>query len=53
MTKIMISPSILSGDFAKMGETVAKTCEWGARFNSRGCNGWCVCAKHNFWYANG
>lgn len=30
MTKIMISPSILSGDFAKMGETVAKTCEWGA-----------------------
>lgn len=30
MTKILVSPSILSGDFANMGETVKKTCEWGA-----------------------
>ncbi len=26
----MVSPSILSGDFANMGESVKKACEWGA-----------------------
>ncbi len=30
MTKYMVSPSILSGDFANMGESVKKACEWGA-----------------------
>lgn len=30
MTKNMVSPSILSGDFANMGESVQKACKWGA-----------------------
>lgn len=30
MTKFMVSPSILSGDFANMGESVKKACDWGA-----------------------
>lgn len=30
MTKYMVSPSILSGDFANMGLSVKKACEWGA-----------------------
>ena len=30
MTEYMVSPSILSGDFANMGESVKKACEWGA-----------------------
>lgn len=32
MNKIKIAPSILSGDFAKMGETVADTNKWGADY---------------------
>ncbi|MDE6967449.1 MAG: ribulose-phosphate 3-epimerase [Clostridia bacterium] len=30
MTKYMVAPSILSGDFANMGDSVRKACEWGA-----------------------
>lgn len=30
MTKYMVSPSILSGDFAVMGDSVKKACDWGA-----------------------
>ena len=30
MSKCMVAPSILSGDFAKMGETVANVQKWGA-----------------------
>lgn len=30
MNKILIAPSILSGDFASMGDSVRQTCEWGA-----------------------
>lgn len=30
MNKILIAPSILSGDFANMGASVANACKWGA-----------------------
>lgn len=30
MIKYQVSPSILSGDFANMGDSVKKACEWGA-----------------------
>lgn len=30
MTKYMVSPSILSGDFANMGDSVKNACDWGA-----------------------
>lgn len=32
MKKVLVAPSILSGDFAKMGETVANVERWGADF---------------------
>ena len=32
MTKILVAPSILSGDFAKLGESVANVEKWGADY---------------------
>ena len=34
MSKVLIAPSILSGDFANMGKTVELVKEWGKQFRT-------------------
>ena len=43
--KYYLSPSILSADFAHLGDDIAATEKGGTQY------GWHVCSEHFFWYA--
>ena len=48
---IKLSPSILSADFANLGQDVKRIDVGRLRLDSHRCNGWNVRSKYFFWYA--
>ena len=49
MTDIKISPSILSADFARLGEEVAAICEAGCDYVHVDVSGRAFCAQSDHW----
>ena len=49
--KYYLSPSILSADFAHLGDDIAATEKGGTQYLHYDVMDWYVCSEHFLWYA--